>query len=104
MSNPIDRAKVFCKISFAAPSEFPTVTSFDAAEKFSFLTDCNLAETDFNKILHELFGETIRSPDPNIFYLARTNFFKKLTELQKNLDIGEFYDLTQIFETACEGG
>lgn len=82
----LERAKVFCQMSFTESDRFPCVTSYHASEVFNDLFFADSTAEDFRLLLIELFGEKFYSGN-EIFYLNRQNFFNRAYRAQKIKDL-----------------
>lgn len=55
----VEQAKIFCRMSFVAPSKFPCVETHSAAKIFNFLAFRTFTPEDFNVFLAEIFGSAV---------------------------------------------
>lgn len=99
MSNA-ERAKIFCRMSFVAPSEFPCVETYSAAKIFNYLTFADFTHEDFRSFLLDLFGENVFAGN-EIFYLARTDFYKRADKTCKINDWKNAENLVDELENLC---
>lgn len=93
----LERAKVFCQMSFTESDRFPCVTSYHASEVFNDLFFDDTTAEDFRLLLIELFGEKFYSGN-EIFYLNRKTFFNRAYRAQKIKDWATMDELADEIE------